>query len=286
MKVESSTNGKHSDLIAIANADLEQKLNRQQDRRGVSSFEPPQNETRTFKQDIWKAIYTLNLIRYGLGMALIISAALPEIIEQDWQIIRNLVHPELFLIGAILLLLSAIAFSILSRNRKLKVSILVATQLSVDVALAALLSHSTGGIESDAAVLYIAVVACGGVILTRKQAFGLASGAVILLFFEHFYSVWTHPGSADPNYALLVRYGFLLFATGLLISYLTERIRSAEQNKFVPGDEKIEDFLVREEINALNAALEKTGGCKTDAAKLLGMTFRSFRYKLTKYDIS
>jgi two-component system response regulator PilR (NtrC family) len=35
----------------------------------------------------------------------------------------------------------------------------------------------------------------------------------------------------------------------------------------------------------LTAALESTNGNKTEAAKLLGMTFRSFRYKLTKYNL-
>jgi len=53
----------------------------------------------------------------------------------------------------------------------------------------------------------------------------------------------------------------------------------------VPGDETIDEYLVRQEKTALKAALATTEGNKTEAAKLLGMTFRSFRYKLTKYDI-
>ena len=231
------------------------------------------------------AVYTLNLIRYVLGLSFIISYLLP-VANPQWQAFENLVHPELFLISTILLLTSAIAFSRLSKSKDLDFNLLVTLQFSLDVVLAALLTHSTGSIESNMVLLYICVVGSGSVVLPRKQALGLASGTIILFFFEHFYSIWTDHLSVTPDYALLVRYGLLLFAAGLLISYLAERIRIAELKRYVPGNETIEDFLVREEIHALSSALKETGGNKTEAAKLLGMTFRSFRYKLTKYDIS
>ncbi len=35
----------------------------------------------------------------------------------------------------------------------------------------------------------------------------------------------------------------------------------------------------------ISEALEKTGGKKAKAAELLGMTFRSFRYYMKKYDL-
>ena len=35
----------------------------------------------------------------------------------------------------------------------------------------------------------------------------------------------------------------------------------------------------------ISQALEKTGGKKAKAAELLGMTFRSFRYYMKKYDL-
>ena len=43
-------------------------------------------------------------------------------------------------------------------------------------------------------------------------------------------------------------------------------------------------YLAQVERNLLMAALERAGGVRTAAAKLLGMTFRSFRYRLAKYD--
>jgi len=46
------------------------------------------------------------------------------------------------------------------------------------------------------------------------------------------------------------------------------------------------DKIVEEiEKKYIKAALEKTGGKKQDAAKLLGISFRSFRYRISKYNI-
>ena len=44
--------------------------------------------------------------------------------------------------------------------------------------------------------------------------------------------------------------------------------------------------LLRVERGYLVQALERTGGVKVAAAKLLGMTFRSFRYRLEKLGLA
>ncbi len=46
----------------------------------------------------------------------------------------------------------------------------------------------------------------------------------------------------------------------------------------------MEKILENIEKSLLLKALEKTGGVKTDAAKLLGLSFRSFRHRLQKYE--
>jgi two-component system, NtrC family, response regulator PilR len=56
-----------------------------------------------------------------------------------------------------------------------------------------------------------------------------------------------------------------------------------QPGRFVPGDEPLEEHLARIEKQALREALERAGNNKTAAARLLGMSFRSFRYKLDKY---
>ncbi|NND00885.1 MAG: hypothetical protein HKN85_11950 [Gammaproteobacteria bacterium] len=277
-------NTKHSDLIAIANANLAKKLELEPSPTIEAGADAPPAKAGSFREDVWKAVYSLNLIRYLVGISFLILEVAPNI-EEDWVFFDDMVHPRLFFFGTIFLLISAVIFSYLSKYQEIRFNVLVTAQFSFDVILAALFTHASGGIESNFAMLYVVVVATGSVVLPRTQALGLGSGAIILLFFEHFYGVWALQGATSANYNLLARYGLMLLATGLLISYLAERIRIAELKRFVPGDESIEDFLIREETNALKEALLRSGGNKTEAAKLLGMTFRSFRYKLTKYDI-
>jgi two-component system response regulator PilR (NtrC family) len=56
----------------------------------------------------------------------------------------------------------------------------------------------------------------------------------------------------------------------------------------VLGDEglDIDAFLSDIERRVLLAALERAGGVRTSAAKLLKTTFRSFRYRLAKYGLA
>ena len=80
-------------------------------------------------------------------------------------------------------------------------------------------------------------------------------------------------GMSNDSKALVLKWRFISFKG------------RPQLKNYVPGDETIDEYLVRQEKTALKAALATTEGNKTEAAKLLGMTFRSFRYKLTKYDI-
>ncbi len=266
-------NNIRTDLIAIANADLAAKL---EDQNKVANEPVKRINKGSFKQDVWKAVYTLNIIRYLIGIVLLFCVALTPIVDFKWTLLKSINYPFIAI-----LLISAVLFSYASKYRKVEFNTLVLCQFSFDIILAAFLIHSNGGIDSNFTFIYILVVATGSVVLPRKQALGLASGTIILLFSEHLYSQYS-----SPDYLLLVKYSLSLFAVGVLISYLAERIREAESSKFTPGKETIDDFLEREEIDALKAALRKTDGNKTKAAGLLGMSFRSFRYKLSKYSIA
>ena len=48
----------------------------------------------------------------------------------------------------------------------------------------------------------------------------------------------------------------------------------------------LEKYLDESERRYLVAALERAGGVKTKAAQLLGLTFRSFRYRLAKHGLA
>jgi len=54
---------------------------------------------------------------------------------------------------------------------------------------------------------------------------------------------------------------------------------------FYPGAEPLDAYLERIERKALAEALAQSNDNKTEAAKLLGLTFRAFRYKLAKFGL-
>ena len=282
---------KPSDLISIANPKLSEKLEKKAHKeelkaeREQESHQPESEAHHNFRKDVWKAVFTLNLLRYGLALFLLILLSLRQV-NVNSGLLENLMHPKWFVVSVIVVLMSAIAFSFFTMTRKAALSQILVAQFSVDLILAAVMVHSTGSIASAFSLLFFVIVATGSVVLKRKQALALASGATILMFYEHLYSVFSAHTHIKTNFSMLAGYSVLIMATGILISALAQRLRHAELRTFVPGHESIEEYLVREEINALKSALNKTNGNKTEAAKLLGMTFRSFRYKLTKYDVA
>lgn len=282
---------KPSDLINIANPELSKKLQKKAEKEAkkqqtnkLESSNEQDSAHHTFKQDVWRAVFILNLMRYGLALCLLIITALKQI-RPDITFIEQLLHPGLFLASTIILLISAIAFSFFTSTRKAPLSTILITQFIVDVVLAGIMVHSTGSISSTFTLAFFVIVTTGSVVLRRKHALALASGAIIIMFYEHVHSVLSLHTEVKANFSILAGYAIFLMGVALMISALAQRLRHAELRKFIPGNESIEDYLVREEVTALKSALASSNGNKTEAAKLLGMSFRSFRYKLTKYDI-
>jgi len=275
-------------LIAIANPSLAQKLNNDEASSKAQTAKNQPKLTRiqevTFDQDRWRAVLTLNIFRYVLALFLLTMIALPEVFD-EFHSRNNLIHPDLFKASAIALLSSAICFTIFTSKRIFELNHILIGQFSVDIILAGMLIHAAGSISSNFSLLFFVVVTTGSVVLRRKPALALASGATIIMLYEHLYSSLKANAVIESKFDTLALYCVALMFVAWGISYIASRLRHAELKSFVPGNESIEEYLVREEKVALRTALEKTDGNKTEAAKLLGMTFRSFRYKLTKYDI-
>ncbi|MFT6724825.1 MAG: hypothetical protein ACJARN_001694 [Arenicella sp.] len=275
-------------LIAIANPSLAKKLNDDNAslKRKAAKPLPTQKPARTatFDQDRWTAVLVLNIFRYGLALVLLAMSAIPSVFD-DFNSIVNLTHPALFMACAVAILLSAICFTIFNSKRMFELSHILIAQFSLDIIVAGLLIYSTGSISSNFTVLFFIVVTTGSVVLKRQPALALASGATIVLFYEHLYSSLKDNAVIATKFDTLGLYCLSLMIAAWCLSYIAGRLRYAELKTFVPGNESIDEYLVREETTALKIALDSTNGNKTEAAKLLGMTFRSFRYKLTKYKI-
>lgn len=275
-------------LIAIANPNLAKKLTDDVEEASLSNVEPSAAkkalDLASFEKDKWKAVFTLNLFRYGLALYLLGLVVLPQIFP-NFAKVSNLLYPGMFKAVAIALLISAVCFTVFTNTKKFALNHILTAQFIADIALTGLLVHATGSIDSNFSLLFFIVVTTGSVVLRRKHALALASGATIVLFYEHVYSFWRANAVIEPKLDTLAVYCVILMIAGWCISYLASRLRNAELKSYIPGSESIEEFLIREEKAALAAALESTNGNKTEAAKLIGMTFRSFRYKLTKYDM-
>lgn len=280
---------KPSDLIAIANPELAQKLaddvaSNEPSKDSETSTEAANEAHKTYQQEIWRAVFTLNLFRYGFSLILL-GLGLNNELNGGFQPIKELIHPRIFMVCAIVLLSSATLFTVFTKNRRLPLRTILLAQFIIDTVAAGFIVHATGSISSGFTLLFFLIVITGSVVLRRTDALALAAGAIIVIFFEHFYSVLLTADQIEWRFDSLAMYGLILMAVALGVSHLARLVRRAELQTFVPGNESIEEYLVREEVNALKSALAETEGNKTEAAKLLGMTFRSFRYKLSKYEI-
>lgn len=76
-------------------------------------------------------------------------------------------------------------------------------------------------------------------------------------------------------------------SSGQRIEVADLRLEPDAVEEVVPGRgaENLDDYLNRLERQAILEALEKTGGNRTAAARLLGVTFRSLRYRLERLGI-
>ena len=274
-----------ADLIAIANPKLAQKLSDEEDKASKKKEEANKPAHLRFNEDIWKAILALNFVRYIAAVGLIILATLyfTNTLSSVFEII---VLPRLFLLCIVVLLVSAVGFTIATKYRLMPLDAILVTQFGLDLVITGLLIHSTGGIDSSFSWIFFIVVATGSVVLKRKEAIALASGATIIMFYEHIYATLQNDVTQAGQHINIVVYSIVLMGSAWFISSIAQKIRHIEHKSYALGDESIEDYLVKEEIAALTSALEATAGNKTEAAKLVGMTFRSFRYKVSKYEIA
>ena len=289
-----------TDLIATSNPKLAKKLDKKRTKKRDQELDKPSNEKPNEKpnektailhttnyqrlnDELWRTVSVFNIFRYVLVVCMAGIFFIP-VFAQNSGLFNHFAHPNLFIASLFVLLVSAVLFRVLANRQSIDFHLLIFLQLFLDVALVGVIVHATGGIESAFAALYIILVTTGSVILRRQYALALASATTIIMFYEHLYSALLTNEQAT-NYPMLSMFGMGLLIAAWLISYLAQRIRQAELKTFYLGEESIEEFLAREERHALRKALNQTQGNKTEAAELLGMSFRSLRYKLSKYEI-
>jgi DNA-binding NtrC family response regulator len=100
------------------------------------------------------------------------------------------------------------------------------------------------------------------------------------------YTYGQESSNSPENNPLTVR--ALCIALSVLIS--NKQIPDSQEKKtrfdpLINGEMSLDDVTRSFERDAILAALEQAGRNKTRAAEILGITYRSFRYKLEQYGI-
>lgn len=106
--------------------------------------------------------------------------------------------------------------------------------------------------------------------------------------------LWNYqfPGNVRELENIIER-GVALGASEITLDLLPQQVlrfnrnhRSLEELEIPSGGMDLDGYLASIEKRFLLKSLEKSGGVRKKAAEFLGMTFRSFRYKLSKHGIS
>lgn len=277
------------DLVSIANprlaSELKVKAAKQfEERHSEESLDTLLLDHKELREQTWRAILVLNIVRYAFAIFLLVDIAIDLNITAAHTELSEHV-PRVFLAATFTLLMSAIVFSYLSRTQKYEIERILATQFVIDLILTTTLIHISGASSNDWFFVYFVIVTTGSVALTRRHALALASAAFLLIAIEQIDVLLVHDGGSNLSLEALSGRGAILLISALLISWMAYLIRKNQIQGYVPGDESLEAYLIREEIKAIETTLHKTNGNKTNAAALLGRSFRSFRYKLSKYGL-
>jgi len=124
-----------------------------------------------------------------------------------------------------------------------------------------------------------------------------AEGAVISPAAMQLLLAYDYPGNVRELENILER-ALVLSAEAVLPEHLPAAVRNSEQHSKIEQREtqiiidesinfpvKLDEILASIEQRYLENALTRTGGAKKEAAKLLGINFRSFRYRLQKFEV-
>lgn len=108
----------------------------------------------------------------------------------------------------------------------------------------------------------------------------------------NFFTNYRWPGNVRELENTIERLVILASGDTIRVEHVPDSLKTALPSpELIPSDIpdaglNMEALLENAERTLLQKALEKSGGVKTEAAKLLGLSFRSFRHRLQKYESS
>ena len=276
------TEQKHN-LISIANPKLAEALSNSsqapnEQRGNEHSIDTLILQHGRVQQQVWRAVFTLNIIRYLIALCLLTTLVFaPQVIVTKQN--------ELLIGCTLIILCSAIAFSYASKKQHGTLTLVLSLQFLIDLVVATVLISIIETNNQAFFFVYFLIVSTGSVVLSRRKAIGLASAAIGLMIANAWIGRTFLTDRPPADVGVIASNAAILIGIAFFISFVAQQLSKRQLSQYVPGTESLESYLMREEINAIQNALQQTQGNKTQAAALLGLTFRSFRYKLVKYKL-
>jgi two-component system sensor histidine kinase PilS (NtrC family) len=209
---------------------------------------------RTDSKALWQALYYFNLYRLVLATgfsALALGRA--EIVNLGER------SPWLFLSASIAMLVVSVGNTYTITQGRPAFHIQAYIQFTFDVVFITVLAHASGGISSGLSLLLIVSVAASGVVLTGRMAIVFAAAATLITLADHGISLSLYADTSGS----FTQFGFLgigLFSTGILLSFVSDRIRRAQ----ALADRRAAEMLDLAKLNELIVARLQTGILVTD----------------------
>lgn len=158
-------------------------------------------------------------------------------------------YPQLFLYTLLIYTVTnVIALIVLWRRQFRLYPNHVIAILIVDICTLVVLLHASGGANSSMGYLLLVCIAAGGIFLQAKVNLAIAGFASILVLVQSLLTFFTL-GDTDKELFNSAVLGILLFATALVFSILSERIRKSTQEAITKAEhaaylEKLSQLII------------------------------------------
>lgn len=183
-----------------------------------ASHTPPSSSTDL----AWRVLSFVNLFRMlaPLLLAVLFITLTPRLVGQ--------VHPGMFLSGLVAYFLVALGVIPSLRNRWPAIEILTTVTLIIDVVIIALLTYSSGGMNSGLAALLVAPVGAAAFVVKQRLGLLFAALAALALLTQQSMTALAARGDAG-DFAAAGIVGALMFIVALGVSPLAIGLRDSEE---------------------------------------------------------
>lgn len=187
----------------------------------------------------WRPLRHFNLYRTTLALTLLVLFQ-----QKIMYGFLSTSDRQYFLITNFAFLASSLFYLYAETRRKLSFTTQVIAANISDILLLILLMHFSGGLSSGLGMLLIVNIAATGTFLHRRESHFFAALASTGVLIEQTFNLFSNTGTAG-NYSNAGILGMVFFATSLLASILSQRLRESTEL----AEARAADLLTLEKLN-------------------------------------